>query len=197
LSIRAFYTGQITAHKRNRENAMKKFALAAPMTALFITLITASPVLAKKAAVPTPSNVSASYQALWQQGNAMEGKAVAKLSKAQGDLSKANRAIAESTSKQAGAASAATVAAADFRTLTAATPAVFNTSVEAQAWAKKVAEGAKRWTEAEKRGAKNGKALEKANKDKINAEASIVKAQSEIEQGRAIQADAQRRSTGL
>jgi hypothetical protein len=176
---------------------MTKLNLAASMTALFATLITASPALAKKPVVPAPSNVSASYQALWQQGNAMESKAVATLSKAQGDLAKANRAIAETTSKQTGAASAATLAAADFRSLTAATPAVFNTSVEAQAWAKKVAEGAKRWTDAEKRGAKNGKALEKANKDKINAEAAIVKAQSEIEQGRAIQADAQRRSTGL
>lgn len=176
---------------------MKKLTLAMPMTALFITLITATPVIAKKSVVPAPSNVSPSYQALWQQGNAMESKSVAKLSKAQGDLAKANRAIAESASKQTGAASAATVAAADFRTLTATTPATFNTSLEAQAWAKKVAEGAKRWTDAEKRGAKNGKALEKANKDKINAEAAIVKAQAEIEQGRAIQADAQRRSTGL
>jgi hypothetical protein len=175
---------------------MKKNILAIPMTALFITVMATTPIAAKKEVVPAPSNVSSSYQALWQQGNAMESKAVANLTKAQGDLAKANRAITDATTKQSSAASSATIAAADFRTLTAATPAAFNTSAEAQAWAKKVADGAKRWTDAEKRGAKGSKALEKANKDKINAEAAIVKAQAEIEQGRAMKVDAARRSTG-
>lgn len=167
---------------------MKKLAVIA----VALATLAVAPLSAKKETVLPPASVGPSYVAVWQKGYALEAKAAANLAKAQGNLAKANTAIATATSKQTNAANSATVAAADFRSLTASTPANFATSAEAQAWAKKVAEAAKLWTDAEKRGAKGGKLQVKATKDKAAAEAAIVKAQAEIEQGRAIMASAQR-----
>jgi hypothetical protein len=163
---------------------------SAAASLLAFALIAPAPVFAQ--AAPGIGTAGA-YASLWAKGSVMEAKGIVKLTKAQGDLARANRDIADAKDKQTQASSTSTTSAAEFRSLMATVP-VFNTSADAHLWAKKVSDGAKRWTASDKRGAKGGKELAKATRNKKSAESEIVRAQAEIDQGRAIMADATRRA---
>jgi hypothetical protein len=131
------------------------------------------------------SSATAANSAVWTQGSKMEAKALSRLSKARDKLAKAERDIASATNKQATAASAGTIAGADFRAITAAVP-TFVGSEDAKAWAKKVSDASERWTKADKRGAQGGKELARATKAKKSAEQEIIAAQSDVDRGRAM-----------
>jgi hypothetical protein len=155
----------------NRVAAALFLALALPQIAVAQT----------SAAAP----VSGASSAVWTQGSKMEAKALSRLSKARTKLAKAERDIASANNKQATAASAGTIAAADFRAITAAVP-TFVGSEDAKAWAKKVSDASERWTKADKRGAQGGKELARATKAKKSAEQEIIAAQSDVDRGRAM-----------
>lgn len=143
--------------------------------------------LPQVATAQTSSAVPASgaNSAVWTQGSKMEAKALSRLSKARAKLAKAERDIASANNKQATAASAGTIAAADFRAITAAVP-TFVGSEDAKAWAKKVSDASERWTKADKRGAQGGKDLARATKAKKSAEKDIIEAQSDVDRGRSL-----------
>jgi hypothetical protein len=143
--------------------------------------------LPQVATAQTSSAVPASgaNSAVWTQGSKMEAKALSRLSKARAKLAKAERDIASANNKQATAASAGTIAAADFRAITAAVP-TFVGSEDAKVWAKKVSDASERWTKADKRGAQGGKDLARATKAKKSAEEEIVQAQSDVDRGRSL-----------
>jgi uncharacterized protein YraI len=169
----------------SRTVALLIFALALPPLAH-----------AQSGSAAAPIAVSGTYAELWKKGNVMESKALSRLIKAQSKLAKANRDIAAATNKQATSASAGTIAAADFRQITASVP-TFAGSPDAKLWAKRVSDAAERWTKADKRGTQGSKDLTRATKNQQAATADIAKAQSDAEQGRSIMADARSRSGGL
>jgi hypothetical protein len=168
---------------------MRHFFRTIAVAAFFVTSLALPTSLAAQGAV------SGAYGPQWQTGSKMESRAIAKLAKAQTQLAKAKANIIASTNKQSVASGTSITAGEDFRKLMGTVP-TFATSADARAWAKKVGEGAKRWTASDKRGIKGGKALARATKSQKDAEADIVRAQSEIEQGRAIMADAKARASG-
>jgi hypothetical protein len=112
--------------------------------------------------------------------SAAQSNALSRLTKAQGKLADANRDIAAATNKQATASAAGTIAAADFRAVTASVP-VFNSSADAKAWAGKVSDAAARWTKADKTGTKGGKQLANAIKRQKKAQEDILRTQSEVD----------------
>jgi hypothetical protein len=155
------------------------------MSALFLLAI-AAPTLSQ-----AQSTTGAGYGVLWKKGSKMEAAAIKRLAQSQAKLAKADNAIVASKNMQVASADAGMVSGTEFREIASMPPAI-NTSLEAREWVKKVSDAAKRWTDADKRGVKGGKNLDRAIKNKADAEAAIIRAKAEIEQGRAIMADAQR-----
>jgi uncharacterized cupredoxin-like copper-binding protein len=151
-----------------------------------LLLAIAAPTLA-----PAQSTGGTGYNVLWKKGSKMEAAAIKRLAQSQAKLAKADNAIVAAKNLQVASADAGMVSGTEFRQI-ASTPPALSTSVEARDWAKKVADAAKRWTDADKRGVKGGKNLDRAIKNKGDAEAAIIRSKAEIEQGRAIMADAQR-----
>ncbi len=162
-------------------------------------LIYASVVLAAVVAAPVavPSTAFAKKgpaltgkEAEIARGKAMEAKATAQLTKAQGQLARANRGIENAIAVQKSASEAGEAAAADFRQI-ASTPSTFNNAAEARVWTKRVNDAYDRWAAAEKRNAEGGKNLAGATKDQKAAEADIASANASLEAARKIVAAAQ------
>lgn len=109
-----------------------------------------------------------------------ESKADSRLAKARKNLAKSEKAIAKANDLQLASGERGQVAASDFRALCKSPPA-FVSSRDAQEWARTVAAGAKRWTDADAKRAKGGKNLERATRDKDEAEADIIRAQAELD----------------
>lgn len=160
---------------------------------LALALSTAGAGYAQETTATSEIVVTGGFQQMWARGSATERAGIDALAKAQQNLAKADRDIAEATNRQNHGSSNAENASGEFNQTSVNAPSNAN-SDEAAKWSKKAAADAKRWKKGEKEQRRGIAAMRSAQKHKKNAEATLVKAQAQIDAGRAKMAEAQRRS---
>ena len=161
--------------------------------ALTLALSVPSAAFSQEPSANTEIVVTGGFQQMWARGSATERAGIAALAKAQGKLAKADRDIADANTRQDHGTNSAENASGEFQQTTANTPNEGD-SAEAAKFAKTATANAKRWKKGEREQNRGVADAKKAQKNRQRAEAAIVKAQAQIDAGRAKMAEAQRRS---
>ena len=137
--------------------------------------------------------VTAKYQKLWDKGIKLEDTGLKNLAKAERDLNEASKDVLNGQSKRDNAQSKMANASAEFRQLTMNVPS-FGNAKDAAKWADRVSNAADSWAKNDNRQEDGQGDLTKAMKKQLSAQKTVQKAQSDIDKGRAMKAEAQQRS---
>lgn len=169
---------------------MKTFVIA---TGLALASL-AAPQVAVAQDQPTAAEiiVSGEHQRDWDRGNRAEAEGLRDLQSAQRDLVRYSAAVVEAQDKRDTSRSRADNAREAFESLTARP--FFSEAGEARVWAKQVEETAKNWERFEERSEEGARELRRAQRRQANAQEAVDKAQTQIEEGRALMAEAERAS---
>lgn len=153
----------------------------------------AAPGVAQEAASAAPIVVSAKHQSHWNRGSALEVEGLKALEKAERDRVRASADIVNAQNRSQSSDARATNAADEFRRLTASSPSYADPR-DALRWANSVQRAAENWAQFQKRGNKGANAIDQASREQRKAEDAVRKAQERIDRGRAMKAEAERRS---
>lgn len=141
---------------------------------------------------PSPIVVMAKYQGDWDKGSKLEAEGLAALEVAQRDLVKYSAEVANAQDKRDSSQSRAENARQAFQSLTARP--YFSDPNDARDWARQVQGAAADWAKYDARQGDGANELRKAQKRQAGAQEAVAKAQSRIEKGRSLMAEAERSS---
>jgi predicted nucleic acid-binding Zn-ribbon protein len=175
---------------------MTKFISSTIAAALLATVSVGGVAHAQSANSQNEIVVTGKFQKLWDKGSKLEAKGLDNLAKAQKDLTNASRDVLNAQSKRDTAQGKVANASAEFRQLTSNIP-YFAEPKDAAKWAKKVSDAANSWSKNNNRQDDGQGDLKKAMKKQASAQGAVDKAQTDIERGRAMKAEAQQRSMAL
>lgn len=172
---------------------MSKFLSATFACALLATASAPTALYAQSNSAQNEIIVTGKHQKLWDKGTKLEAKGLDDFAKAQKDLTQASRSVLDAKSKRDTAQAKVANASEDFRQLTASVP-YFSGAADAAKWADKVNNAARSWAKNDNRQDDGQSDLSKAIKQQSNAQNTVEKAQSDIDKGRAMKAEAQQKS---
>ena len=155
--------------------------------------IPAVPAMAQDTSYSTPITVTAKHSKTWDKGNKLVQKGIKLRAKADRDHANAERDSARARSVVENARATATNAQREFAQINGSASS-FTASYDALAWVKDLDRAASRWDKAYKAQFKGQKAYNKAFRNLRKAQNAQSKADAMISEGRAIMAEAERKS---
>lgn len=140
-----------------------------------------------------PANVADAHQARWISGHKLESDGIEDLAKASAEIARHAEDAAKAQDERMKYRSRSSKAEAEFAALTRG-PVAFSDPREARDWARKVEKAASEWARDDSRRVNRREDLDSASKKQSKAQTDARKAQAKIARGRAMKAEAVRRS---